>query len=182
MSLSTPLTAFTAASTVASIVGKSARAGAALNRMPPITMPIAVAAMVSLRIELSSERALRDIRQAVSGRCGAGAVDVEAAAGRPHADADRRNRRPATEGQFRAGEAAAEPAETEIEARDREPALDLAEKRGPGLLHEVADLALDRLQQIGGVEQVGDQVESNAVEEIVEARQRGHALGSIDVA
>src|SRR6516162_7401450 len=183
MSLSTPLTAFTAASTVASIVGKSARAGAALNRMPPITMPIAVAAMANLRIELTSERALRDIRQAVSGRCGAGAVDVEAAAGRPDADADRPDRRPAaTEGQFRAGEAAAEPAETEIEARDREPALDLAEERVPGLLHEVADLALDRLQQIGGVEQVGDQIEPDAVEKVVEAGQRGHALGRIDVA
>src|SRR6516162_696087 len=127
MSLSTPLTALTAASTVASIVGKSARAGVALNRTPPMTIPIAVeAARLKFRISVSSERALRDIRQAVSGRCGTGAVDVEAAAGRPDADADRPDRRPAaTEGQFRAGEAAAEPAETEIEARDREPALDL---------------------------------------------------------
>src|SRR6516165_4792101 len=183
MSLSTPLTASTAAATVASIVGKSARAGVTPSRIPPTTMPIAVAAMANLRIELTSECALRDIRQAVSGRCGAGAVDVEAAAGRPDADADRPDRRPAaTEGQFRAGEAAAEPAETEIEARDREPALDLAEERVPGLLHEVADLALDRLQQIGGVEQVGDQIEPDAVEKVVEAGQRGHALGRIDVA
>src|SRR6516162_515093 len=184
MSLSTPLTALTAASTVASIVGKSARAGAASNRMPPITMPIAVeAARVSLHIDVSSECALWDIRQAVSARRGAGAVDVEAAAGRPHADADRRDRRAAaTEGEFRAGQAAAKPAEAEIEAADREPALHLPEERIPGLLHEIADLALDRLQQIGRVEQVGDQVQSDAIEEVVEAGQRGHALGRIDVA
>src|SRR6516162_9342371 len=184
MSLSTPLTALTAASTVASIVGKSARAGAAPKSMPPMTMPIAVeAARVSFRIDLSSECALRDIRQAVSGRRGAGAVDVKAAAGRPDANADCRDRRAAsTKGQFRAGKTAAEPAEAEIEAADREPALHPAEERVPGLLHEVADLALDRLQQVGRVEQVGDQVEPDPIEEVVEAGQRGHALGRVDIA
>src|SRR6266571_3093643 len=118
-----------------------------------MAIPIAVAAAkVSLRMSLSSERALRDVRQAVPGRRGAGAVDVEAAAGRSGADADRRDRRAAaTEGQFRAREAAPEPAEAEIEAGDREAALHLAEERAPGLLHEVADLPLDRLQQVGGV-------------------------------
>src|SRR5271163_4674436 len=99
-----------------------------------MTTPIAVAAaMVRLRMSVSSERALRNVRQAVSGRRGTGAVDVEAAAGRSGADADRRDRRPAaTEGQFRAREAATEPAEAEIEAGDREPALHPAEERGPG--------------------------------------------------
>src|SRR6516164_4708943 len=146
-----------------------------------MTMPIAVeAAKVCLRMSLSSERALRDVRQGVSGRRGTGAGDVEAAAGRPGANADRRDRRPAaTKGQFRAREAAAEPAETEIEAADREPALHLAEQRGPGLLHKVADLPFDRLQQIGGVEQVGDQVQPDTVEEVVEAGQRGHARGAL---
>src|SRR6516164_5957252 len=150
MSLSTPLTALTAAATVASIVGKSARAGAALNRIPPMTMPIAVEpARVSFRIDVSSERALWEVGQGVSGRRGAGAVDVEAAAGRAGADADRRDRRAAaTKGKFRAGESAADPAKAEIEAADRQPALHLAEERIPGLLHEVADLAFDRLQQI----------------------------------
>src|ERR1700751_2617576 len=116
-------------------------------------MPIAVdAARGSFRIDVSSECTLRDIRQTVSGRRGAGAIDVEAAAGRPAAAADRRDRRTAgTERQFRAGKAAPEPAETEIEAGDCEPALHLPEQRRPGLLHEVADLALDRLQQIGGI-------------------------------
>src|SRR6516164_10433844 len=149
-----------------------------------MTMPIAVeAAKVCLRMSLSSERALRDVRQGVSGRRGTGAVDVEAAAGRSGADADGRDRRPAaTKGQFRARETAAEPAETEIETADREPALHLAEERIPGLLHEVADFPLDRLQQVGGVEQVGDQVEPDAVEEVVEAGQRGHALGRVDIA
>src|SRR5438093_13584480 len=114
-----------------------------------MTMPIAVeAARLKLRISISSERALRDVRRAVSGRRGTGAVDVKAAAGRSGADADGRDRRAAaTEGQFRAREAAAEPAEAEIEAGDREPALHFAEERAPGLLHEVADLPLDCLQQ-----------------------------------
>src|SRR5689334_4016153 len=113
MSLSTLLTALTAASTVASIVGKSAWAGAALNRTPPMTIPAALA-RVSLRMAVSSERAARDIRQAVSGRRGAGAVDIKAAAGRPDADADRRNRRAApTERQFRAGQTPAKAAEAE---------------------------------------------------------------------
>src|SRR5258708_1985961 len=104
-----------------------------------MTMPLAAeAARVSLRMLVSSERALRDVRQAVSGGGVTGAVEVEAAAARPGADADRGDRRAAaSEGQFRARETAAEPAEAEIEAGDREPALHLAEERGPGLLHKV---------------------------------------------
>src|ERR1700736_1076196 len=107
-----------------------------------MTMPsAAAAARGDLRISVSSERALRDIRQAVSGRRGTGAVDVEAAAGRPDADADRRDRRAAaTEGEFRTREATAEPAEAEIESGNREAALHLAEQRVPALLHEIADL------------------------------------------
>src|SRR5260370_728354 len=75
----------------------------------------------SLGMSISSQGDLRDARKAVTGRSGTGAVVVEAAAGRSGADADRRDRRAgATEGHFRAGEAAAEPAEAKIEAGDRE--------------------------------------------------------------
>src|SRR5208337_5365647 len=86
---------------------------------------------------------------------------------------------------LRAGEASAERAAAEephLEAGEGDPALRLADRALPDPGQLVADLALDGVQQVCWVEEIDDDIEARAVEELVEAGEVLDALGFRDVA
>ena len=89
------------------------------------------------------------------------------------ADADRHDGgAAAADGDFRAGQAAAERAAAEephLEAGEGDAALSLADRLAPDLGQLVADLALDGVQEGRRVEEIGDDIQTRAVEELVEA-------------
>jgi hypothetical protein len=61
------------------------------------------------------------------------------------------------------------------------PALSLADRLAPDLRQLVADLALDGVQEVLRIEEIGDDVEPRAFEEIVEAGEGLDALRLWDV-
>src|SRR5208337_5480307 len=102
-----------------------------------------------------------------------------------HSDADRHDgRAAAAERDLRAGEAAAERAaaeETHLEAGEGDAALRLADRTLPDRGQLVADFALDGVQESRRVEEVDDDIEAGAVEELVEAGEGLDALRFGDV-
>src|SRR5277367_1597743 len=100
-------------------------------------------------------------------------------------DADRHDRgAAAADRDLRAGEASAERAaaeKTHLEAGEGDPALRLADRAVPDRGQLVADLALDCVQEGRRVQEVDDDIEARAVEELVEAGEGLDALRFRDV-
>ena len=73
------------------------------------------------------------------------------------------------------------PEEPHLEACQRDPTLSLADRLAPDLGQLVADLALDGAQEGRRVEEIGDDVQTRAVEELVKAGEVLDGLGFWDV-